>query len=98
GYLCVRALRWLYFMIRPHVLSPRSFTPVQWTTRMCSLSAARQADLIARTDHQSLGLMPDEFLEVLNRLAPHISEEPALSVYWQHRAELEQILKQERNG
>jgi hypothetical protein len=98
GRIGIRRIPWLYFLLRLRVHPPRSFTPDQWRQRMRSYSAARQAELIVRTDHQSVGVTPAEFLDVLDGIVSVIEAEPALSTYWQYRAELEQVLKQERQG
>jgi hypothetical protein len=63
-----------------------------------AIRRGRQAELVVRTDHQSVGVTPAEFLDVLEAVAPVVVAEPALSTYWQYRAELEQVLKQERQG
>ena len=98
GYLGAQRLRWLYFSLRPRMYGSRSFTPEEWQQRIRKSKPAQQAELIARTDHQSLGSTPAEFLGVLDAVNPAIRKEPALSTYWQHRADLEQVLKQERQG
>jgi hypothetical protein len=58
----------------------------------------QQQLILNQTNHQNLGLKADEFLKVLEEVAPTISEEPALSTYWEKRDRLEQVLKQERQG
>lgn len=45
-----------------------------------------------------LGLSPQQFLDVLHEIAHFSKDEPALSFCWSQRAELEQVLKQERRG
>jgi len=98
GYLGAQRLRWLYFSLRPRMYGPQSFTPGEWQQRIRMSKPAQQAELISRTDHQSLGSTPAKFLGVLDAVKPAIRKEPALSTYWQHRADLEQVLKQERQG
>lgn len=77
---------------------PSTFTREQWMQRLQKASPASQQNLLLRTDHQSLGLRADEFLEVLREAAEHVKSEPALSVYWDRRDQLEQALRQERQG
>jgi len=96
--MIIRALYWLYISLRRRIFPPGSFTPEHWKEIIRGQSPARQAETIVRTDHQSLGVAPDAFHEVLVDIAKDVRAEPALSVYWQHRAELEQVLKQERQG
>jgi hypothetical protein len=93
----VREFRYL-FLLRPRIHRPGSFSPEQWTALVRSFSARKQAHLIACTDHQSLRVTPQQFLEILDSVAPAIKKDPAASVYWQHRHELQQVLKQERLG
>lgn len=98
AWLSIRRLRWLYIWIRPRMFAPRSITPDDWQARLRAASAARQAELILRTDHQTLGLEPSSFLGLLEVIEPTITSEPALSAYWEHRAELEQVVRQQRRG
>jgi hypothetical protein len=95
---CIRTLRWLYVLLRPRTFPPGYFKPEQWKALIKSMSPARQAEMIVRTDHQSLGLTPEVFYDVLCTIEAQIVSDPAQSAYWQHRGELEQVLKQERRG
>jgi hypothetical protein len=78
--------------------SPGSFSPAEWKARIQKADAHKQHLLLLRTDHQALALTPTEFLEVLREIRPAIKEEPALSTYWDQRDQLEQGLRQERQG
>ncbi|HVS00751.1 MAG TPA: hypothetical protein VMW27_29290 [Thermoanaerobaculia bacterium] len=78
--------------------SPGSLTPEAWIERIKSAGAAQQDRLLVKTDHQALSLTPADFLEVLRQIRPLIQKEPALSTYWDQREQLEQVLKQEREG
>ena len=77
---------------------PGSFTPPHWKEKIKTLSASDQASHLLRTDHQSLSITAQEFVDVLKDIAPLIKEEPALSTYWNQRDQIEQALKQERDG
>jgi hypothetical protein len=76
---------------------PGTFTPERWKALLRE-SPERQVDLLSRADHQSLGLRPEEHLELLREVESLCQQEPALSVYWERRDQLEQALKQERQG
>ena len=75
-----------------------TFTPEKWNELFQKAGPGRQQDLLLRTDHQSLGLRAEEFLKILQDAGKHIKREPALSVYWDRRGQLEQALRQEREG
>lgn len=75
-----------------------SFTSDAWRARMQALDAAGQHDLLQRTDHHSLSLTVAGFLDVLKEVRPVIKAEPAQSTYWAQRSQLEEILRQDRQG
>lgn len=91
-------LRWLAFLRRRWPYPRGSFTPDEWKLRLQVAHPVKQEDLILRTHHESVNLSSQEFIDLLAEVHSLIREEPALSTYWAHRAELEQILKQERQG
>jgi hypothetical protein len=93
-----RFLRWLAYFTRRRPYPPGTFTESGWKLLIGSERPERQEYILSRTTHQSLGLTPTQFLGVLQEVSALIEEEPALSTYWSHRAELEQVLKQERKG
>jgi hypothetical protein len=74
------------------------FTPEEWIQKIGHANSIKQREILYRTNHQSLALTPQEFIEVLRRVEPSIRREPALSTYWAQRAEIEQALKQERHA
>ncbi|WPD21414.1 MAG: hypothetical protein SD837_14535 [Candidatus Electrothrix scaldis] len=45
-----------------------------------------------------LDLTTEDYFKLLIEMDPHVTEEPALSQYFQKRIELEEILRQERHG
>jgi hypothetical protein len=77
-----------------------SFTPEAWVGRMVTLTwlPRRQRDFLRRTAAESLGLDEKSYLEVLREIEPTIQSEPALSTYWDQRDQIEQALRQERQG
>jgi hypothetical protein len=77
---------------------PGYFKPEDWKEGIKTASAYAQEELLYRTDHNTLSLKPEQFLEVLKEIRPLIKAEPALSTYWGQRDQLEQVLKQERQG
>jgi hypothetical protein len=77
---------------------PGSIKPEDWKEEIAVANASTQAELLRRTDHQTLSLTADEYLEVMKEVRDHITAEPALSTYWDQRNELEQALRQERHG
>jgi hypothetical protein len=77
---------------------PDSFTRESWEKLLRNSSPREQEIILQRTNHQSLSLQPDEYLEVLEKIRDHIRYEPALSTYWDLRDQLEQALRQERRG
>ncbi len=40
----------------------------------------------------------DAFLSLLEEVEPIIEKEPALSIYWAKRNQIEQILRQDKSG
>ena len=91
-------LRWLAVLRRRWPYPRGSFTPDEWKLRLQAAHPVKQEGLILRTNHESVSLSPQEFIDLLAEVHSLIREEPALSTYWAHRAEIEQILKQERQG
>jgi hypothetical protein len=81
---------------RPH--PPGSFTREQWKEGMERGDVDWQRDLLTRSNHQSVGLTPGQFLGLLREVQQTVKEEPALSAYWDRRHQLERVLKQERQG
>jgi len=76
----------------------RPISAERWKLQLLQAGPDQQQSILNQTNHQNLGLKADEFLKVLEEVAPTISEEPALSTYWEKRDRLEQVLKQERQG
>ena len=54
-----------------------------------------QESYLKSSNHTVLDLSPTEFYEALGAVESLITEEPALSFYWQLRLEYETIIKQE---
>lgn len=77
---------------------PGTFTPETWTALLKKAGPRRQEDFLRRTTHQSLSLLPVELYTLLIEVEPLIKKEPALSTYWDRRDQLEQALRQERQG
>jgi hypothetical protein len=73
-------------------------SPEDWKYQLNDADAYQQQKLLIETNHQTLGIKPDQFLIVLTEAASSIKEEPALSTYWEKRDRLEQVLRQERLG
>jgi hypothetical protein len=92
-----RTLAYLAFL-STRKFPPGSFEPGYWKKLLEKASPNRQHYLLVQTDHQSLTLKPAGFLQVLKEVRPLITTEPALSTYWDMRDQLEQVLKQERQG
>ena len=96
-YLLGRELaRLIGWNMRP--LPPNSVTPEAWSKMLSTYTPERQHLLLVRTNHQSLGMKADEYLAFLKTVSHLIESEPALSTYWSQRAQLEQVLRQERTG
>jgi hypothetical protein len=81
-----------------HDLRSHSHTESSWKSLLSAAGAYEQKDILSRSNHETLGVTPAEFLAVLQSAEALIMEEPALSTYWSQRAEMEQIFKQERQG
>jgi hypothetical protein len=77
---------------------PGLLTAEAWQRLFETADPEMQASYLSRTDHQALGLTPEQFLDVLKAIRARITAEPALSVYWDLRDQLEQTLRQERRG
>jgi hypothetical protein len=96
-WLFRRSLQVIIVRIRnPATSSP--IAPGRWKRQLARADAGLQQILLSQTNHQTLGLKADEFLLVLEDVKNSISEEPALSTYWEKRDRLEQVLRQEREG
>jgi Cdc6-like AAA superfamily ATPase len=83
---------------RKHQSDSRAIAPDSWKQQLTSADPDLQLVLLNRTNHQTLGLEPQQFLRVLEDIQDLITEEPALSSYWEKRDRLEQVLRQERQG
>lgn len=90
-------LQWLRYL-RSKPFPPGRFTFQEWLRLLQNNGGVKQEAILARTNHESLSLTPAKFLEVLQSARGLVKEEPALSTYWRRRAELEQVLRQERRG
>jgi len=93
-------LRSLAVIIFPHPkpYPPGSFTPTEWKQRLAQSDTEDQKDLLLRTNHETVGLLPPDFLELLKEVKPLIKEDPAASTYWTQRDKLQDVLRQERQG
>ena len=89
----IRLMRWNLGM-----LPPGYFKPDEWKRLVEMADPIKQSLLLTRTNHQTLGMNAEQFLDVLRNVSQAIKEEPALSTYWNQRDQLEQVLKQERLG
>jgi Cdc6-like AAA superfamily ATPase len=87
-------------LIRGHrePFAPGTIKALEWEERIREAGAVQQSDLLIRTNHQTLALNPEQFLDVLKNVQLYIREEPALSTYWAQRDQLEQVLRQEKQG
>ncbi len=79
-------------------LHPGSFTKGSWKNHIEKSDTLKQKYLLLQTGHQYLSLTAAEFLDVLKEIRPLIKGEPALSTYWEKRDQLEEALRQERQG
>lgn len=57
-----------------------------------------QSRILKDLSFDVLNSSPNDLYSLLIKLEPYVTEEPALSRYWQKRIELEEILRQEREG
>jgi hypothetical protein len=89
---------WRFSFGQPYSFGPRSFTESSWRETLSSVDPNEQEYIMSQTTHETLGLNPNQFLTVFQNVQPLIKAEPALSTYWARRADLEQVLKQERRG
>ncbi len=93
----------LFWILRLSVTSrqifPRgTFTPEGWKEKFSSATPWRQERLLFSTMPESMGLEAEEFLSVLIEVEASVGKDPALSMYWNRRDQLEQALRQERQG
>ncbi len=98
GVQTKRTARWVASFTQRRPLERGSYTESGWKARLKSADPVVQQEMILLTNHQSLGLNPQQFLGVLQDVQDLIKKEPALSTYWARRSDLEQVLKQERQG
>ena len=98
--LLTALFRGLSSMFRANLkpFEPHTLDPKEWARELRESGALRQEALLMRTTNQSLGLTPQQYLELLNSVSSAIQHEPALTKYWSQVAELHQALKQERIG
>jgi hypothetical protein len=75
-----------------------SQTKESWKKEFQALAPDFQATLLKRTTPQDLNLKIDAFLELLHEVEKDVREDPAASVYWSKRQQIEQIIRQERIG
>jgi hypothetical protein len=83
--------------VRKRPFPPGSFEPDKWKQEMEQRRDKRE-ELLVRTTPQSVGLSAPQFLALLVAVESLDLAEPALSVYWERRYELEEIQRQERLG
>jgi hypothetical protein len=93
----IERIRFARFL-RSRKSPPGSSNPEDWKSRFNELTTEQQHDSLLRTDHQSLSLTASEFLEVLKEIETSVKGEPAVSTYWAQRDQLEEVLRQERQG
>ncbi|MBI3824188.1 MAG: TIR domain-containing protein [Planctomycetes bacterium] len=86
----------LYWRMSTYYLG--RFSVSEWKTLMRDSTPRKQTELLVRTNHNSLAVSVSEYLLILKEIEPAIKAEPALSTYWELRARLDQVLRQERHG
>ena len=92
-------LWWLRFALAPRrMFPPGAFLPAEWASVFQEADPRLQKELLLRTAHRSMNLEPEGFLGLLTEVETHVRWEPALSTYWDRRDQLEQALRQERQG
>jgi hypothetical protein len=69
-----------------------------WKKELSSLDPNFQASLLRRTTPETLDLTINNYLSLLQEVEHIIEKEPALSVYWAKRNQVEQIIRQEKSG
>ncbi|MCP4157541.1 MAG: hypothetical protein GY757_58060, partial [bacterium] len=70
----------------------------EWKEELGGLEPNYQATLLRRTSTESMGLKINDFLLLLQEVEGVIKKEPALSVYWAKRSQVEHIIRQEKTG
>jgi V8-like Glu-specific endopeptidase len=76
----------------------RQISKKQFEVEIASKDIDRQTQFLRCTDPGRLSLTTEDYFKLLIEMEPHITEEPALSQYYQKRIELEEILRHERHG
>lgn len=87
---------WSAVFLCRQMFPPNRFTPDEWKDRIRAGDPDKQRNDLVRTNHQSLGLNPEQYMSVLQDIEEAIKKEPALSTYWNQRDQLQEVLKQER--
>ncbi len=82
------------------VIPPNRLTGEGWMARIRAHARdpERQHLDLLRVDEESLGFTKQRFLRALEELEEHIHGEPALSTYWHRRSNMQNSLRQEREG
>jgi hypothetical protein len=102
--LAALALSWIVVLVARPLLRRRrpypagSFTPDSWLAQLAAADAEAQAELLRRTNRDALGVDLVSFLDTLRSAEPRVKTDPAASAYWAKRHEIEQALRQERQG
>jgi hypothetical protein len=68
----------------------------RWSVLLERTTPHQQAVLLDNVDHQYFRVTPGEYYDAIVRLESVIKKEPALSVYWRLRHEIEAVQRQQR--
>jgi uncharacterized membrane protein YidH (DUF202 family) len=68
----------------------------RWSVLLERTTPHQQAALLDNVDHQYFRVTPGEYHDAIVRLESVIKKEPALSVYWRLRHEIEAVQRQQR--
>ena len=96
--LAILRFRWMSIFLGRGSRVPKSIDPSAWRKMFVASSALNQANILNQTSHISVGLSVRGFLELLESCEIDVKRDPAATIYWRKRHEIEEILKQEKSG
>jgi hypothetical protein len=85
----------LVLFIRGRFMS-KGVAPETWRNRVKNTDHWGQYFYLRYTSHNTLGIEAAKFLVILESLEENVTKEPAVSLYWRIRNDLEQMDRQER--
>ena len=77
---------------------PHSIEADQWASVFAGASTRSQATMLRMVTSDSFGMTPENYLALLKSVQSAVKTDPAASLYWSQRDQIEQELRQNRCG